>query len=43
MNDRIKSIFTTVILLAFIIGIMLINIFKAPSEISKSERRKLNQ
>ena len=43
MNDRIKGIFTTVILLAFIIGIMLINIFKAPSEISKSERRKLNQ
>lgn len=43
MNDKLKNIFTTVVFLTFIIGVMLINVFKSPSSISKSERRKLTQ
>ena len=41
MSDKMKNIFTTVIFLALIIGIMIVNILKTPGDISKSERRKL--
>lgn len=43
MTDRIKNIVVTSVFLIFIIGLFLINIFKAPTDVSTSERRKLAQ
>lgn len=43
MNNKVKSILVTAIFGAFIIGFMFINTVKNPLDISKSERRKLNQ
>lgn len=43
MNDKIKNVIVTVVFLIFIIGLFLINIFKTPTDVSTSERRKLAQ
>lgn len=43
MNDKIKNIVVTCIFLIFMFGIFFINIFKAPTDVSTSERRKLAQ
>ena len=43
MSDKLKNILLVVVFAVFIFGITLINIFKTPSDISKSERRKLAQ
>ena len=40
MRENIKNIIITVIVLAFINGIMIVKILKTPGDISKSERRK---
>jgi hypothetical protein len=43
MSDKLKNILLVVVFAVFIFGITLINIFKTPTDISKSERRKLAQ
>lgn len=43
MNDKIKNIVVTVVFCIMVFGIFLINIIKAPSTISISERRPLKQ
>ena len=43
MNDKIKNIVVTVIFCIMIFGIFIINLAKAPSKISISERRPLKQ
>lgn len=43
MSDKLKNISIIVAFSIFIAGITLINIFKSPTDISKSERRKLAQ
>ena len=43
MNDKIKNIVVTVVFCIFIFGFFIINLIKAPTEISVSERRKLEQ
>lgn len=43
MGDKLKNILVTVVFAVFIFGITLINVFKTPTDISKSERRKLAQ
>ncbi len=43
MSDKIKDIFVVVIFFLFVFGFFIINLVKAPDEISVSERRKLQQ
>ncbi|MBO5141562.1 MAG: hypothetical protein J6C46_00950 [Clostridia bacterium] len=43
MTDKIKNIVVTCVFLVFLFGIFLINIIKAPTDVSTSERRKLAQ
>ncbi len=43
MTDKIKNIVVTCVFLIFMFGIFLINILKAPTDVSTSERRKLAQ
>jgi len=43
MNDKIKNIVVSCVFIIFIFGIFFINIFKASTEVSTSERRKLAQ
>ena len=43
MNDKIKNIVVTAVFCIMIFGIFIINLVKAPSNISISERRPLKQ
>ena len=43
MNDKIKNIVVTIVFCIMVFGIFIINLVKAPSEISISERRPLKQ
>lgn len=43
MTDKIKNIVVTCVFALFVFGIFFINIFKTPTDVSTSERRKLAQ
>lgn len=43
MSDKVKNILIVIVFSIFILGITLVNIFKSPTDISKSERRRLAQ
>lgn len=43
MSDNIKNKIVTITFLVLIFGLFLINVFKAPTDVSMSERRKLAQ
>lgn len=43
MTDKIKNIVVTIAFIIVVYGLFLINVFKAPTEVSNSERRKLAQ